>query len=196
MQIDRDSEACTACHMSGGVEEVNASDGFIQHHDQYDELFQGKHATIDCVTCHDPHTGVVQLRQADEQTTRVQCENCHFQEAAIKNVNQHIRLVVDCIDCHMPRVTESAEADPERFTGDVRTHLMVINPTQVGQFSEDGTVALPQLSLDFACRGCHSSAGISKVLTDDELVAAATGYHTPQVAVEVPVVEPTPEPAP
>ena len=42
---------------------VKLGGGFIQHHEQYEELFQSKHAVIDCVQCHDPHTGVVQLRQ-------------------------------------------------------------------------------------------------------------------------------------
>ncbi|UCC53487.1 MAG: collagen-like protein, partial [Anaerolineaceae bacterium] len=58
MKIDRDSEACGDCHVRGGSEEVNASGGFIKHHEQYEELFQGKHIAIDCVVCHDPHAGV------------------------------------------------------------------------------------------------------------------------------------------
>ncbi|MCA9932589.1 MAG: hypothetical protein KC415_01605 [Anaerolineales bacterium] len=196
MLLDRDSQACGACHVRGDSEEVNASDGFIQHHEQYEELFQSKHITIDCVICHDPHTGVVQLRRADEQTTRVQCENCHFEEEAVQNVERHVRLGVDCIDCHMPRLTKSAVGDSERFTGDIRTHLMAIDPMQIGQFSEDGTVALSQLSLDFACRSCHVSGGFAPVMTDEDLIVAAVGYHTPQVVIEAPVEEPTPESAP
>lgn len=186
MEIDRDSEACGDCHVRGGSEEVNASGGFIKHHEQYEELFQSKHITIDCVVCHDPHIGVVQLRQADMQTTRTTCENCHFDQENNKENEVHAKFALDCIDCHMPRVTKSALGIPEQFTGDIRTHLMAIEPTQVGQFSEDGTVALSQLSLDFACRSCHNADGFAGEASDDVLIDAATGYHDP----------PPPEPAP
>ena len=187
MRLDRDSEACGDCHVRGDSEEVNASDGFIQHHEQYEELFQGKHITLDCVVCHDPHTGVVQLREAGEQTTRTTCENCHFKEAQPNSNEKHGR--VDCIDCHMPKVSKSALGDPETFSGDLRTHLMAIDPQQIGQFNEDGTVALSQLSLDFACRSCHSPNGTAVDKTDEELIDMATDYHAPPV-----VEEPEPEP--
>jgi hypothetical protein len=183
--VDRDGQACGECHSRGTVEEVNASNGFIQHHEQYEELFQGKHVALDCVVCHDPHTGVVQLRQTDQQTTRTSCENCHFSEAQNFKLEPHSR---ECVSCHMPRLTKNAVGDPERFTGDIRTHLMAIDPFQVGQFTEDGTVALSQLSLDYACRHCHVPAGdgFASPKTDEELIEAAVNFHLP----------PTPTPAP
>ncbi len=180
MDIDRHPAACNECHSQGEVEIVEASDGFVQHHDQYGELFQGKHAVIDCVMCHDPHAGVVQLREAKLPTTRTNCEDCHFKEVQVQNNSIHERINVKCIDCHMPRLTQNAVGDPERFTGDLRTHMMVIDPEQIGQFSEDGSVALSQLSLDFACRSCHSEGGDATVKTDEELILGAKGYHTPQ----------------
>lgn len=184
--MDRDSEACGDCHVRGGTEEVSASNGFIQHHDQYEDLFMGKHIAIDCVVCHNPHTGVVQLRQDDLQTTRTQCENCHFDQASNSADEAHDGINIDCIDCHMPRVIKSAVGDPERFTGDVRTHLMTIDPQQIGQFSEDGSVVLSPLSLDFSCRGCHNPDGRGRIKTDEELITTATGYHN---AVALPIVE-------
>jgi hypothetical protein len=186
MKVDRDSEACGACHVRDASEQVNASDGFIQHHEQYEELFQSKHITLDCVVCHFPHVGVVQLRMAGEQTTRTQCENCHYTQSEFLKTQFHSRLA--CIECHMPKITESAVGDVEMFTGDVRTHLMAIDPQQVGQFNEDGTVALSQISLDFACRHCHNPIGRATVKTDEELIEMATGYHTPPPPVVV--VEP------
>ncbi len=179
LRIDRDGAACGDCHRRGSVEAVNASGGFIQHHEQYEELFQSKHVVVDCVICHDPHSGVVQLRQTGQQTTRTTCENCHFAQAQVQNNDRHARLNVDCIDCHMPRISKSAVGDVERFTGDIRTHMMGIDPRQVGQFSEDGSTALSQISLDFACRSCHVDGGIANSRTDEELVAGAVGYHTP-----------------
>ncbi len=183
MEVNRDPEECGACHRRDGVEAVNAKGGFIQHHEQYEELFQSKHVTINCVTCHDPHAGVVQLRKAQEsdptvQTTRTQCENCHYTEANYQNSAVHPE-VAQCIDCHMPRVTKSATGNVDLFTGDIRTHLMAINPTQIEQFNEDGTVALSEIGLNFACRHCHVEGGPASVKADEELINKAVDYHTP-----------------
>ncbi len=176
MVVDRDSELCGECHLRGAPEAVNASGGFIKHHEQYEEMFQSKHLSIKCVDCHDPHVGVIQLRQAGEQTTRTQCENCHFKQA--KNQDSEVHpAVAQCIDCHMPRVTKSATGNAEMFTGDIRTHLMAIDPEQIGQFSEDGSEALSQLGMDFSCRHCHVEGGSATPKTDEELVEKAVDYH-------------------
>ena len=177
LEVERDAELCGECHLRGSSEAVNAKGGFIQHHEQYEELFQSKHLALDCVSCHDPHIGVVQLRRAGEQTTRTQCENCHFEQAKHQASVLHPFADVECIDCHMPRVTKSATGNAERFTGDIRTHMMAIDPDQVGQFTEDGSQALSQLSLDFACRSCHVEGGSGTTLADDQLVSRASGYH-------------------
>ncbi len=177
MKVDRDAAACGDCHFRGIVEEVDSSGGLIKHHEQYEELFQSKHATIDCVQCHDPHVGVIQLREQDaEHTTRIQCENCHFKEEQNFNLEFHTS---ECIECHMPRVTKSAVGDPEKFTGDIRTHLMAIDPNQVDQFNADGSLALSQLGLNFACRHCHIEGGKASPKSDAELIDAATGIHEP-----------------
>lgn len=179
MKVDRDAAACGQCHVRGDFTEVNASGGFIQHHEQYEELFQSKHVVIDCVICHDPHSGVVQLRQTGQQTTRTLCENCHFKQAQNQANERHQLLTIACVDCHMPRLVKNAVGDAAAFTGDIRTHLVAIDPTQIGQFSEDGTVALSQLSLDFACRACHlpNGDGRGRPKTDAELIQTAVNYH-------------------
>ena len=124
-----------------------------------------------------PTRGCVQLRQAEEPTTSTQSENCHFKSAKYQNSEVHPALGVECIDCRMPRVTKSAVGDAEKFTGGSRTHLMAIDPDQVGQFTEDGSQALSQLSLDFACRHCHVEGGTASPKTDEDLIERATGYH-------------------
>ncbi len=177
MRVDRDAEACGECHTRGTVEEVDAEAGFIQHHEQYEELFQSKHIALDCVLCHDPHTGVVQLRQRDQQTTRTQCEDCHFQEARFQKNERHAEINFDCVECHMPRLVQSASANLDLFTGDIRTHEMAIDPYQINQFNEDGTLAASQISLDYACRHCHVE-GMVKPLSDQELFDAAVNYHS------------------
>jgi hypothetical protein len=183
LKVDRNAAECGACHRRGDIESVNASGGFIRHHEQYEELFQGKHVALDCVICHDPHEGVIQLRkaQADDPavpTTRTECENCHWREAKFQKNDTHVSLGLDCIECHMPFMVKSAVGDAEKFTGDIRVHLMAIDPDQIEQFNEDGSEALSQIGLNFACRHCHG-AGKGSEKTDEELTAGANGYHTP-----------------
>ena len=181
--VDRDSEQCGKCHYRGVPEEVDASGGFIKHHEQYEELFQSKHLALKCVDCHDPHAGVIQLRKAKVQTTRTLCENCHFKEAKYQ-ASTIMREFVACIDCHMPRITKSAVGNAAKFTGDIRTHMMAIDPVQIGQFTEDGKLALSQLSLNFACRSCHVEGGIAHNYTDGELRQESYNYHARPATLE------------
>ena len=181
LKVDRSGDSCGDCHRRDGQEAVNAGGGFIKHHEQYEELFQSKHVTIDCVVCHDPHAGVIALRKANEEdpsiaVTRTSCENCHFNEAKYQDSEVH-PAVAECISCHMPRVSKSAVGNADMFTGDLRTHMMGIDATQIGQFSEDGSVALSELGLNFACRSCHVDGGSATVKTDEELIEKAYGYH-------------------
>lgn len=180
MTIDHDAAACFDCHVRGAPEEIAVGDGFILHNDQYGDLSQGKHSIIDCVHCHDPHAGVVQLQEAEaERTVQAECQECHYREAQNFNIELHPRT---CTECHMPYLIKTAVGDPNIFTGDVRTHHTVIDPNQIAQFSEDGTQVLPQLGLNFACRHCHVEGGMASPKSDEELIQAATGIHAPPVA--------------
>ncbi len=183
MKVERDREECGACHRSGDSGQVNAEGGFIFHQDQYQDLYQSKHLTLDCVTCHDPHAGVVQLRAAGEPATRTLCIDCHFKEDKNQKNSKHLSLGVSCIQCHMPRLIQSAWGVSERFTADIRTHVVAIDPEQVAQFSEDGTTAYSQISLDFACRQCHIS-NTALALDDETLKNAAREYHTSSILIE------------
>jgi hypothetical protein len=69
--------------------------------------------------------------------------------------------------------------DPEKYTGDIRTHLMAIDPNMIEQFNEDGSLSLSQLGLNFSCRHCHIEGGKASPKTDQELIDAATGIHEP-----------------
>jgi hypothetical protein len=188
MKIDRDSAACGKCHRRGEVEQVDAKDGFIEHHEQYEELFQGKHATLDCVLCHDPHEGVKQLQEAKLPTTRTECINCHFEKAKNQKVAMHASMNMPCIECHMPKIVKTAWGDPAKFTGDIRTHLMAIDPTLIEQYytvkddqGNEKTYANSQISLNSACRHCHVPDS-PQAKEDAVLLEAATGYHSPPVA--------------
>ncbi|MFW6182276.1 MAG: multiheme c-type cytochrome [Chloroflexota bacterium] len=198
MTVNRDAEACTSCHVRDNLDEVTVADGFIQHHEEYGDLFESKHLVVDCVDCHDPHGGVVQYRQRGEETTRVDCESCHFEVARFQDNPIHERITIDCVDCHMPRPIVNAVGDTEEFSGDVRTHVVAIDPFQISQFSEteEGeTVVHQRIALDFACRGCHNPDGLGLPKTDEELLETAVNYHTPPEGAEQPA-EPPPEPEP
>ncbi len=88
-----------------------------------------------------------------------------------------MKQLVDCIDCHMPRLVKSAWGDAEAYTGDIRTHFFAIDPYAVSQFSPDGKKAITQVSLDFACKSCHRTGGTATVQTDEQLQDTAIGYH-------------------
>lgn len=201
MKIDRDAELCGKCHRRGDVEQVDAKDGFIEHHEQYEELYQGKHVVLNCVDCHDPHTGVKQLEETDQPTTRTQCANCHFEQAKYQKNERHVGINLNCIECHMPRIVKTAWGDPAKFTGDIRTHLMAIDPGQLDQFYtvtlEDGTekqYAYSQIGLNYACRHCHLPDTIM-ALDDQALIDAAYNYHgKPAEPPLAPTTVPTPTP--
>jgi len=177
MRIDRDSEACTSCHQMDPGQGLDVRDGFIQHHDQYGDLSQGKHKVLQCVDCHDPHLGVEQARRTGVATVQTPCSSCHWEQAEFQKVAAHINIGFTCTECHMPEMIQSAWGKPETFTGDMRTHRMVINPRQVGQFTDGGAEILPEIGLDYACRHCHG--GPVRPRSDEELITVATGYHNP-----------------
>jgi hypothetical protein len=176
LKISRDSEACGRCHSKGDVTTLVAKDGFIDNNQQFTEIHQSKHLVLKCVDCHDPHSGVVQLSQADQPATRTECANCHYKEAQNRKVDTH---GFSCITCHMPKMVKSAWGDPEKHKADLRTHLMAIDPNLASQFSEDGTTVNSQITLDFACKQCHGG-GFATPKTDELLKETATGYHQPQ----------------
>jgi predicted CXXCH cytochrome family protein len=181
MLIPSGSSLCRQCHEYVPTAQLIVSNGFIQHSDQYGDLSQSKHQVLDCLTCHDPHSGVVQSREAGTQTTNLLCQDCHWQEAQFQNNPRHVALNIGCTDCHMPRLIQSGSANANGFMGDVRTHVMAIDPRKISQFNEDGSLATGQISLDYACRHCH---GATK--SDAELMTAASGYHDILQTVESP----------
>lgn len=176
-KVVRDSEACGQCHIRGDVSTVDAKGGFVEHHEQYEELYTTKKFAMKCVDCHDPHKSVKFLDPTVNPTGGIKrkCTDCHL------NYDKNQKSVVmqsfaKCIDCHMPRLGKSAWGDAAKFTGDVRSHMFAINTiADAPQFTEDGKLAEPYLNLDWACNSCHGVT--ASVKTQAELEASATGYH-------------------
>ncbi|OGN92009.1 MAG: hypothetical protein A2Y88_04415 [Chloroflexi bacterium RBG_13_48_10] len=179
--VERDASLCRECHSLISPTALDIKNGFIQHSDQFGDLSQSKHQILDCTTCHDPHSGVVQLKLTGQQSTRLLCQDCHYKEAQFQNNPSHTAREISCTDCHMPRLIQSGSANLRGFMGDFRTHVVAIDPRLISQFNEDGSLASSQISLDYACRHCHGTT-----ISDGELLTAASGYHT------IPPTQPTP----
>lgn len=171
MRVDRDSEACGACHYRGVEGVVEASGPFVKHHEQYEEIVTAPHAGMDCVTCHNPHQSAVyaEAEVNPNQGQRNTCTNCHFDTV---NWEEHSEAEVTCTDCHMPPMTASGARDAERLWADVSTHLYQINvDPDAPQFAEDGASVMPYITLPYACQRCHAD------FTVEEMADLATGYH-------------------
>jgi hypothetical protein len=175
--VVRDNDLCLSCHLRDQVETVIAENGFVQHHDQYQTPFEAKKRVLECVDCHDPHATT---KYAKGLGIRIECQDCHFDAAAYQKISD--RRHAECVECHMPRPIQVAVADPAAFSGDMRTHLMAINPAAIAQFGQNGEWAGPYLALEFACKGCHHEDGRGPALEDARLIEVATGYHDRELA--------------
>jgi hypothetical protein len=192
MVLDRSSQLCGECHVRGNPAQIDASNGFERHHEQYEDLYNSKHFAISCIACHDPHASSLNEdpdlnpNKGISQT----CEACHWAQEAIQNNRFHLR--VECIDCHMPPMAKSAQGNLEIFTGDVRSHQFSINPDpDAPQFSEDGSLVMPYLTLQYACGHCHNGEVYSEQDLET-LSAMADIYH--DAATPTPVPTPTSAP--
>jgi hypothetical protein len=161
MKIDRSAEGCGKCHIRGDVESIPASGGFIRHHEQWNEMFVTKHASLECIDCHDPHIGLHPNNPSRESAIRVQCENCHAAatESFLASPIGHADNAhgPDCVACHMAKAAKSALAVGP-YEADVHSHLWRINAdVDAEMFSEDGSTANGYLTLEYTCLQCHSS---------------------------------------
>jgi len=180
---------CGACHNRSWAAPINASGGFVRHHEQWDEFVASKHFEdgLTCVTCHDPHKRVIWDGDGITKT----CESCHeaTEEKIINHDGTH-----DCIDCHMPFAAKSgAQQGVSGFQGDVRSHIFKITVKDESMFTEDGSNVRDDAdrrasySLEYSCLGCHN-ADPNDAIPDKTLAEALTeaeGMHEEQTTVAV-----------
>jgi hypothetical protein len=200
---DMDGAFCGRCHVryDGNImppadeNYIPASDGFIRHHEQYNEFLAGAHGSfgdiygVECIRCHNPHEksewsiweeGEYQGDNFPVLEGGAQCGvDCHASKMESYSKTTMYDYGVTCEDCHMPFATKSAQKmGVNQDQGDVMTHLFRINtdPT-ANMFTEDGGRVLLNddgegaVTMNFACQRCHTTA------TLEELAKYADGFH-------------------
>lgn len=151
-----------------------ARGGFIEHHEQYDEILAIDPADVaagstrkdpsspmwDCTTCHDPHKNT-KYKGGGARSKNSDCLVCHqdYSPSAASTIGMRN---LNCIDCHMPKMVKSAISRPAvglgPATGDIRTHIFSIDLTRdpSTQFTADGKFANPYITRTYACFICHN----------------------------------------
>ncbi len=159
MTIDRSSAQCGKCHLRDDPYVIDASGGYIRHHEQYDEILASKKAGMACVECHDPHVGLHKFNPERDQAIKNKCESCHFQETAsfMNSELGHYAAQVECIDCHMPYAAKSATAVDTLNKADVRSHLFAINTDPAAEMFSASGPANGYLTVEYVCIQCHAT---------------------------------------
>ena len=171
---------CGTCHNRDYKSPINASGGFIKHHEQWDEFVTTDHfeKNMTCNTCHDPHQRVIW----DGEGITKKCNECHTDDVAIINHS----VGASCIDCHMPYAAKSGtKRGQSGYVGDVRSHLMGIIPDENSMFTEDGAWVKDDdereaaLSPAYSCMGCHNNDPDDNIpdKTLAQAAAQAKGMH-------------------
>lgn len=173
---------CGTCHNRSYTDPINASGGFIKHHEQWDEFMATEHNAggMDCNTCHDPHKRVIW----EGDGIVMNCATCHDDQ--VSNTNHSASAT--CVDCHMPFAAKSGTTRGESgFKGDVRSHLFKIIPDTADMFVPNGSAVRDDderpaaLSPAFSCLGCHNDDPNDAIpdKTLEEAVAGAMEMHGP-----------------
>lgn len=156
-------KTCAECHFRDAAFRMPWKSGFMQHHQQAEELAHSPHADFRCTRCHDPHKST--LYELGGLKASADCRNCH--EGAYA-VDRHEAL--ECIDCHMPFIGKSAVAT-NPYRGDVRGHLFLIKTDPVSAAANVDTIegatywrqeqdGRAKVTLDYACMGCHTDGDL------------------------------------
>ena len=151
IKVDKAAAACATCHRRGNDMSVIPAkpSGFVDHREQYQELLQGPHKNMACVSCHDPH-------KRAKLEMKATCQSCHSKQIADYMDSKHQKAKVKCVSCHMPDTGESA-IQRGFMKGDLASHLFKINIDPAApQLTADKKNFNGYITLGFACLNCHS----------------------------------------
>jgi hypothetical protein len=170
IKVDRKVESCGKCHQRGGMgPEPPAKGGFIEHHEQINELKAGAHKDMGCIECHNPHDRAIHAKN--------NCAECHSEVAKSFAGNRHGLQGTRCIECHMPKATKSA-ISVTSYIGDVRTHIFKINTDakasmfkEIEEKGKKSTFAEKYVTVEYVCLSCHGSRDKAWAATN------AKGFH-------------------
>jgi len=186
--ISRDTtkEMCGTCHMRDAEHKVAASGGLIKHHEQYDEMINSPHRSLECITCHEPHKSTKYAMGGVKDQPA--CATCHT-SATITVAGMAGN---SCESCHMPLSAKSAvytgEIDfgvdrDKGHLGDIHSHTFRLNTDPaVDMFTEDGKyLALDDdgnaiVKVEFACANCHNGE-VAPAKSVDWMYANAKVVH-------------------
>jgi len=171
---------CGTCHNRDYKNPINASSGFVKHHEQWDEFTHTDHYGHDmtCLTCHDPHTRTIW----DGDGITKECGLCHSEQVGLTNHSAG----ATCIDCHMPYAAKSGTTRGQSgYVGDVRSHLFTITVDTASMFTADGAWVRDDdereasLSPAYSCLGCHNNDPDDGIpdKTLEQAVAQAKDMH-------------------
>lgn len=171
-------ENCQSCHIRGDINTIDASNGLIRHHEQYEDLLASPHQALSCSTCHNPHQSTKYDAGGYKGDTNT-CQTCH----------QHVKIKIKsketmaCKSCHMPYAVKSALSTMVSYQGgrvlkgDLRTHIYRISTdASWNMFTDDGKFVRVDkdnkayLTLDHVCMSCHSENDVEWARTHAERI--------------------------
>ena len=170
--------SCGTCHARGDVTKIDAKDGLVKHHEQYEDLLASPHRTLDCTACHDPHKSS-KYKMGGYRGDDLTCKTCH----ADVQVKMASKTEFACTSCHMPLAGKSAVSSLIQYVGgtvpkgDVRSHINRIStdPTWT-MFTDDGQYVRVDadqnayLTVDYACLSCHTDKDMTWALNSAKRV--------------------------
>ena len=156
--IDRTYDQCNVCHKRNKTDDkiitATSTSGttFTMHRSTGDELKANGHKNLEkgCVTCHDPHIGVLHGNAAMGGIQK-NCSACHT-DPKLKDFTHYD---AKCNDCHMPNILKNA-TNKNKYIADERSHLFKIQmDTTSSQYTADNKHSNGFITLAYSCYQCH-----------------------------------------
>ena len=143
---------CSRCHvgvrpeLAGGMSTWNST--------EYSDAMRGScYSELQCIDCHDPHTGIGQKWKPTPAQDDQSCIRCHEQFTEPEAIQAHTHHQPNtagsrCMNCHMPRMNEGLQDL-------VRSH-QIFSPTNVDMIERNHPNA---------CNMCHTDQPIDWTLS-------------------------------